>query len=164
LIVAVVPFAVLPLAHAVERFGGSRVFRVVAAFLLLISIHNALVYNTNIAARVIRLSDDSFSGWKTMLVFPRMWGDVPSGVWPTWLLVSFWLAVVAVLVAMSWRVERLPAPTGSFSPWRYSMLVGATVLGAGVLGGALTQAAKGFDDRLMMRPEAARARLAQLRR
>ena len=70
LIVAVVPFAGLPLAHLLENRGRSPVVQIAFGLTLLLSLHTALAYNFNQHENIGALLDRSFSGWKIHMLFP----------------------------------------------------------------------------------------------
>ena len=123
LILAVVPLAGIPLAELLARFGDRRPLQVVFGLLLILSMHNALAYNSHHLKHVGLMVDRSFSGWKASLLFPVQsqspWDvSVSNG----WLLIMWAVVLLALLaapgasrcaLACGWR--RVPRPwSGAF--------------------------------------------------
>ena len=154
-LVAVMPFALLPLAHGIDRMRANPWFRVILVLLVVISLDNAFVYVSHMANRNMVISDDSVSGWKTILMFPSFAGRGRGDVWPKAAQVLFWCGGITLLAVVSWR-RSARAGSGAearVSPWRNCIQVGAIVLVVALLGGSLTQSATGFRSRLRARPE-----------
>jgi len=99
LIVAVVPFAAVPMAELLARRGDAPIVRIAFALLLLLSLHTALAYNQHHYKSYGPLVDWSFSGWNTHLLFPSdtrsAWTNPASNLW---LLLS-WLLTLILLPA-----------------------------------------------------------------
>jgi hypothetical protein len=70
LIVAVVPFAAIPIAFVIARYAQSRAFQAAFVVLLVPSMQNAWAYNWSHVKYISRMIDHSFSGWKINLLFP----------------------------------------------------------------------------------------------
>jgi hypothetical protein len=155
MIVAVTPFLALPLAHAWQRFGHGRLFRVAALLLWIVSVQNAYAYNTNLRRAAMDFEDDSFSGWKTTSMFPsvRRMGREDDGP----LLTALWLGGVAVIaVGAWWRARQPSAGRIPLTPWRACAATTAVLLVGGVAAGALTRWPEGFRPELMIFPEDAK--------
>lgn len=149
MIVAVTPFAALALAHAFQRFGGGRVFKVVAALLWVVSVDVAYAYNSHLQRPSLVFADDSFSGWKPTLLFPSIVriGREPDAPIRT----AFWLGIVAAVALGAWfRAKRPRANPTRFTSWRFSAALAAMVAVASVAGGALTRGPGGFRPQLMI--------------
>ena len=119
LIVAVVPFAAIPLAELLVARGHVPLVRVVFALLLLLSLDTALAYNLHHYKSRGLLEDWSVSGWKTNLLFPDRSREDWTVFGPDlWLLFSWILASIMLLTiteprhrseAYSWRVSSVAA-------------------------------------------------------
>jgi hypothetical protein len=154
LIVAVVPFALLPLAHAFLLFGKNRIFAVVAGLLLVVSIHNAFAYNAHLnRAALLTMTDESISGWKSVLLFPTFLGRGHGALWPRAYLVAFWLMSATLLtVRSSLRAKPSRSSASPWTPWSYCALVAAVILILSAAAGVLTQSPTGFDERFIVSP------------
>ena len=94
LIVAVVPFAAMPLAELLVARGHILRLRVAFALLLVLSLDTALAYNLYHYKSRGMLEDWSVSGWKTNLLFPadsrELWAVLGPDLWwlGSWMLMS----------------------------------------------------------------------------
>lgn len=105
LIVAVVPLAAVPLAEVLARYGSWRPFQIVFGFLLVLSLHSALVYNLHHLKHVGPLVDRSLSGWNASMLFPSEsmfpW-EVSAG--NGWLAVV-WIGTLLTLLALPCLIQ-----------------------------------------------------------
>jgi hypothetical protein len=131
LLAAVVPLLMLPLADAVRRFRRSKIFIAAFAIAAIVSVQNALTYNTFFRKATATLHDASVSGWKTPLLLPAMDGN---SYWSNPVFIA-WMILCAVLVAMgaSRAKVRHDEDSGGAGAWTAataSVLAGIALLGS----------------------------------
>ncbi len=106
-LVAVLPFAAVPLAELLAQRAGSRVLQAAFGLLFLISLQNALAYNTHHYKEVGTLVDWSFSGWKVNLMFPFDSRSAAQVSAANGLLQGAWAVALAALVAGPWLIHKV---------------------------------------------------------
>ncbi len=140
LIVAAVPFAAMGFAELTRAARGHRALAAVAGALLVLSVHNGLVYTRGYTRLENQVHTPTPFAYRTPLSFPYL-AFPPGGPEATrWALVGYWLAVLAA--ANGWvlaSARKRPAEGGAAATggaWRArltaaapaAVLAGATVL------------------------------------
>ena len=105
------PLLAIPLAETLSKYRRRPVLQVGFGALLLTSLHNAVAYNLHHVKHVGELVDESFSGWKVNLLFPRAtrdWmtfelADRNDVLYVTWLIVMIVLLFAPVLCPFARR-------------------------------------------------------------
>ena len=115
LIVAVVPFAAVPLVMTMAHYSRSRAFQAIFLVLLLLSAQTALTYNWWHLKHVGHLIDHSFSGWKVNLLFPGQSRSPWALSFGNGLLYMAWLGLLVIVSApptwtarMRWTPSTIP--------------------------------------------------------
>jgi hypothetical protein len=112
LILAVIPFAVLPLVELLARYRDSRLLKVIFGLLLVVSVENAFAYNLHHSKDRFQFIGPSFSGWKVNLLFPAdaaafQFASADGALLAGWLIALVALPLLPLLVrrARMWAGE-----------------------------------------------------------
>jgi hypothetical protein len=128
---AIVPLAMLPLADAWRRGDRGRLFWIAALVLLFFSLQNAYAYNQFHRKDIGPMLDQSASGWKTLLLFPRVFAVEPmtrKTFTPTGLLYVWIAATAALAVAALVTRESKGKGSGRLDAWPIEALTAAGIL------------------------------------
>ena len=111
---AIAPLAMLPIADLLGRQRGGRALWIIAGLLALFSLHNAWTYNAHHLKFMGPMADTSVSGWKTLLLFPRVFAVEPatrklfqpSALLWVWVAATIGLTLGPLVAKRSGRMER----------------------------------------------------------